>query len=323
VALQDRPSIVALGDLALDVFVAEQGVVVAGSDARGVVRVRPGGSAANVAVWCARLGAFSSFIGGVGDDYAGKFLCDDLEREGVVAHVVRCPAATAAIAVLLDDRGERSMITDRGAALQLHPDFISTSMFPPGSRLHLPAYSLFERPLADAALLAANLCRREGGRVGLDTSSVGPLRAYGRDSFLALLQQLSPDLLFANDAEAAFLSGTDDVVAGSGILRRYAHTVIWKLGARGAAARCDEFVRSAGLDVPVVDTTGAGDAFAAAFTVAIARGLSLAEALGLANRLAATVVQQVGARPAVTDGASMALHSMGLRGPSAGSSTQA
>ena len=159
--------------------------------------------------------------------------------------------------------------------------------------------------------------------MGVDTSSVGPLRAYGRERFLALLERVGPDLLFANDAEATFLSGTDDMEAGSALLRRYARTVIWKLGAGGAAARADTFVCSQAIEVPVVDTTGAGDAFAAAFTVAIARDLPLADALGVANRLAASVVQHVGARPANVIDTSWSMSYTGLHGPSAGSNTPA
>ncbi len=321
--IQDKPSIVALGDLALDVFVAEQAGVVPGSDTRGVVRLHPGGSAANLAVWAARLGARSTFIGSVGEDYAGEFLRQDLRREGVEAHLLRCAHPTAAIAVLVDDLGERSMIADRGAAVQLHAGFLAASMFPPASHLHLPAYSLFEEPLAGAAMLAADLCRGSGGRVTVDTSSVGPLRAYGRERFLALLDRLGPDLLFANDAEATFLSGSDDAVVGSAVLLRYARTVVWKLGARGAVARADALVRGTGLAVPAVDTTGAGDAFAAAFTVAAARGRSLPDALCAANRLAAAVVQQVGARPAIPAEILSSLNSSGLISPSAGSSTPA
>jgi sugar/nucleoside kinase (ribokinase family) len=215
------------------------------------------------------------------------------------------------------------MITDRGAAQQLHPEFLRGWMFPAGSRLHLPAYSLLESPLADSALLAVDLCRRAGGSVGVDTSSVGPLRAYGRERFLALLERVGPDLLFANDAEATFLSGTHDAEAGSALLRRYARAVIWKLGAGGAAARDDTFVRGEAIGVPVVDTTGAGDAFAAAFTVATARDLPLADALCVANRLAASVVQHMGAHPANVIDTSWSISYTGLRGPSAGSNTPA
>ncbi len=289
--------IVSLGDAALDVFVAPDLDALAGSDVAGSVRVLPGGSAANFAVWVARLGARSAFIGAVGDDYAGGFLRTDLEREGVIAHLQRVPAATAAIAVLVDAQGERTMIADRAAAALLTPAMIGPHMLPSGCHLHLPAYSLFIEPLAEAALAAADRCRAGGGTIGLDTSSVGPLRAYGRERFLALLDRIAPDLLFANGQEGAFLSGETDPAAGSLFLRRYAPLVLWKLGRDGALA-CGEATESvAGLDVPALDSTGAGDAFAAAFTVAHTSGAPLAVALEGANRLAAAVVQHVGARP--------------------------
>ncbi len=289
--------IVSLGDTALDVFVAPDLDAVEGSDVAGSVRVLPGGSAANFAVWVARLGARSSFIGAVGDDYAGGFLRADLEREGVITHLQRVPATTAAIAVLVDAQGERTMIADRAAAALLAPAMIGPQMLPAGCHLHLPAYSLFVEPLAEAALAAADRCREGGGTIGLDTSSVGPLRAYGRDRFLALLDRMAPDLLFANAREGAFLSDETDPEAGSLFLRRYAPLMIWKLGGDGALARGDTIERVAGLAVPALDSTGAGDAFAAAFTVAYRSGALLDVALERANRLAAAVVQHVGARP--------------------------
>jgi ribokinase len=293
----NAPRIVCLGDAAVDVFIALEEGAVDGSDSNGLVRMAPGGSAANVAVWLARLGASSAFIGAVGDDYAGGFVRADLEREGVTAHLLRVPAATAAIAVLLDENGERTMITNRAAATLLTPDFIGPQNIPPGSRLHLPAYSLFVMPLADAALAAVDRCREAGGGISVDTSSVGPLRAYGRDRFLDLLDRISPDLLFANADEGSFLSGTSDPEEGSLFLQRFAPVIIWKLGAAGALVRGDVCARAAGLDVPVLDTTGAGDAFAAAFMCAHAQGLPLAESLDRANRVAAAVVQHIGARP--------------------------
>jgi sugar/nucleoside kinase (ribokinase family) len=294
------PHIVCLGDAAVDVFVSMDGSAVARSDAPGTVRISAGGSAANVAVWSARLGASAGFIGAVGDDYAGGFLRADLERESVTAHLLRLPAASASIAVLLDERGERTMIADRGAALLLSPEFIGAHMFPSGCRLHLPAYSLFDGPLAEAAMVAVHYCRRAEGAVGVDASSVGPLRVYGRDGFLNLLARVEPDLLFANDDEGAFLSESSDPEEGSLYLRRFAGTVVWKLGAAGALARGDLCVRASARNVPVVDTTGAGDAFAAAFTLAHARGVPLVGALDQANSLASDVVQHIGARPCLT-----------------------
>jgi sugar/nucleoside kinase (ribokinase family) len=290
--------IISLGDIAIDIFVKPQGPAVAGSDMAGSVLLAPGGSAANVAVWAARLGAQSSFIGGAGDDFAGAFLRADLEREGVIAHLVRVPGATAAVAVLVDSAtGERAMIPDRGAALQLSAAAIVPEMMPPGSLLHLPAYSLFQEPLAGAAMAAVALCKAGGGSISVDTSSFVPLRAFGQERFLDLLAGVQPAILFANDAEAALLSGEADPEAGTLMLQAYAPVVVWKLGAQGAVARAGALVQVPGLDVTVVDTTGAGDAFAAAFCVAYTAGASIAESLARANRVAAAVVGQIGARP--------------------------
>jgi ribokinase len=291
--------IVSLGDIAIDVFVQPRESAVAGSDVPGSVRLAPGGSAANVAVWAARLGAHAAFIGAVGNDFAGAFLRADLEREGVIAHLVQVPEATAAVAVLVDGAtGERTMIPDRGAALRLTAAAIRPEMLPGGSLLHLPAYSLFQEPLAGAAMAAADLCKGRGGRVSVDTSSLVPLRAYGRARFLALLTRLQPAILFANDAEARLLSGETDPVAGSLALQPYAPVVVWKLGAQGALVRAGALARVPGLDVTARDTTGAGDAFAAAFCVAYyEHGASLAASLARANQVAAAVVGQVGARP--------------------------
>jgi sugar/nucleoside kinase (ribokinase family) len=297
VAGEQARRIVCLGDAAVDVFVSIDHGAVAGSDANGVVRFAPGGSAANAAAWLARLGASVSFIGAIGDDYAGGFLRADLEHEGILAHLMRVPASSAAIAVLLDERGERTMITDRAAATLLAPDFVGAHMLPRDCHLHLPAYSLFVEPLASAALAAVNLCRAASGTIAVDTSSVGPLRVYGRERFIDVLEEIGPNLLFANAAEGEFLSGTTDPEEGTLSLRRFAPVVIWKLGAGGAVARDDRFESVTGLDVHALDTTGAGDAFAASFTLSHTRGLSLREALDRANRLAAAVVQHIGARP--------------------------
>ncbi|HVA91987.1 MAG TPA: PfkB family carbohydrate kinase [Chloroflexota bacterium] len=289
--------IVALGDAALDVFVAPDLDAIEGSDVAGAVRVLPGGSAANFAVWVARLGARSALIGTVGDDYAGNFVRTDLAREGVLPHLQKVHAATAAIAVLVDANGERTMITDRGAATLLALGMLEPHMLPPGCHLHIPAYSLFVEPLCSAAVEAASRARSGGGTVAVDTSSVGPLRAFGRERFLRLLDDLTPHVLFANHAEATFLSGADDPAAGSLILQRYAPLILWKLGADGVLARAEEVAREPGLPVAALDSTGAGDAFAAAFTVAHRSGAALAVALARANRLAAAVVRHIGARP--------------------------
>ena len=293
--------IVCLGDAALDVVVRPEGGVLRGSDVAGSVRIVPGGSAANVAVWAARLGAAAAFIGAVGDDPAGAWLREDLRREGVETHMPIVGTTTAAIAALVDGDGERAMIADRGAAAALRPEHIERAYLPPGCRLHLPAYSLFGEPMASASLRAVRYCREVRGSVAIDSSSVGPLAAYGRDRFLRLVATTAPDALFVNADEGSYLSGCAAAEDGARVLRRLARLVVWKQGAEGALALGDELVRAPGTRVDVVDSTGAGDAFAAAFTVASRDGASPRTALERANALAARVVGQLGARPTLDE----------------------
>jgi ribokinase len=291
--------IVCLGDAALDVVVRPDGGVLHGSDVAGSVRIVPGGSAANVAVWAARLGAVAAFIGAVGDDPAGAWLREDLWREGVQAHLPIVGAPTAAVAALVDGEGERAMIADRGAAAALAPEHVEQAYVPPGCRLHLPAYSLFGEPMASASLRAVRYCREAGGSVAIDSSSVGPLAAYGRERFLRLVAEIAPNVLFVNADEGSYLSGCAAAADGVRLLRRLARLVVWKQGADGALALGDNLVRAPGTRVEVVDSTGAGDAFAAAFTVATLGGASVRSALERGNALAARVVGRLGARPAL------------------------
>ena len=293
---EQAPRVICLGDAAVDVFVSMDEGAVKGSDAGGVVRFAPGGSAANVAVWLARLGADAAFVGAIGDDFAGAFLRADLEREGVHAHLMRVPAASAAIAVLLDEHGERTMITDRAGAVMLSPGFVDTHIFSPGCHLHLPAYSLFEQPLDAAAMAAIERCRAAGGTVGVDTSSVGPLQAFGRDRFIALLDTISPDMLFANAAEGEFSAGPPTPIP-----------VHWPCG-----VSCP---LSSGNWAPAarrratIGSSACPESMCRPWTHRRRRRLrrvlhalhvawfTTAESLDRANRLAAAVVQYVGARP--------------------------
>jgi ribokinase len=291
--------IVSLGDAALDVFIRPRGEILRGSDVPGAVRLLPGGSAANVAVWVARLGAPGAFIGAVGDDAAGALIAGDLAREGVTAHLPRVQAPTATVAVLVDAAGERAMIADRGAAALLAPALMRHEWLPAGCWLHVPAYTLFEEPAASAAQHAVALCRAGGGRVSVDTSSAEPLRAFGRERFLALLETILPDALFANALEGELLSGHVEAATGMALLRRFAGLVVWKQGADGAYALGEVLVHVSSMPVAALDSTGAGDAFAAAFLVAYHRGVAIPRALGEATALAARVVQHVGARPCV------------------------
>lgn len=259
------PSLVALGDLALDVSTALHEPLMPGSDAAAAVRFRQGGSAANTARMAARLGACASFVGAVGRDSWGAALVRSLREAGVTVHAPRVAAPTARIVVLVSPGGERSFATERGAADGLLPAHLRPAWFRHDG-LHLPAYSLFQAPLREAAFAAAQMARSAGAAISVDLASRHPLLARGRREARHDLLALAPDLLVANDEEAAVLRGGRPREA----LLELAPVVVLKQGRGG----CLVLVRREGgptalavatraVDAP--DTTGAGDAFDAGF----------------------------------------------------------
>jgi ribokinase len=287
-----------IGDIAVDIRAAAGEALTRGADARGAIRLLPGGSAANVAVWAARLGARATCIGGVGTDLWGAWLRDDLRREGVDAIGPR-RGRTATILTFLDADGERTFVTDRAAALSLRAADLPGDAWNGLDALHLPAYSLFAGPLARTATMAAHQARERGIKVSIDLSSVSLLHAYGPERFAALLADLRPDLLFANrdEARALFSGASADEVAAA--MRAVARIAIVKRGAAGILVISDAGRVTASAPAHALDSTGAGDALAASFLVHFARDNDIERAAWAAVRLAGAVVQGEGARPPV------------------------
>ena len=263
------PSIVVLGDLALDVVLTPDRSIEMGTDVPGRVSLRQGGSAATTARWLARLGARSTLVCAIGRDGIGRALVKTLEADGVRVRAVRSAIApTGRIGVLVAPSGERSFVADRGAANGLRPQDLSPSWFDDAVLLHLPAYSLIGEPLASASRSAIQVMRANGGRVSLDLASIGPLMSAGRREAAALVESASPDILFATGAEARA------VLAGRPLERLldFAPIAVVKQGANGAttlAREADNRLRFefAAPTLLAGDTTGAGDAFDAGFLV--------------------------------------------------------
>lgn len=270
-----------------------------GADARGAIRFVPGGSAANVAVWMARLGADAACIGAVGADPWGVWLADDLRREGV-RHLGPTRGRTAAILAFVDAAGERTFVTDRAAALDLRPTDLPAGWCAGLNVLHVPAYSLFAGSLAQTTRGAIAAARAANAAISVDLSSASLLRAYGSARFAALLYDLRPDYLFANEDEARVVwpaASSDDLAAA---MRAVAGVAILKRGARGIlVAAVDECIAAAAPARAVVDSTGAGDALAAALFITHLRTEDLWRAAWEAVRLAGAVVQARGARPQI------------------------
>ena len=246
-----------LGDLVEDVIVRLDGPVNVASDTHAHISRRRGGSAANVAARAAALGHRSRFLGQVGTDAIGTALLAELTDDGVDTSVVRRAGATGTIVALVDHRGERSMLTDRRACVDLsEPD---PSWLDGVDVLHVPFYSLATGQIAATATTVIGWAHERGIPVSIDVSSTAIIVEVGIDEVFRRLEEAAPTVVFANADEAEVL-GIDAPVAG-------AVTVI-KRGPRPALLRCPDgsVIEVDGIAVPGVnDTTGAGDAFAAGF----------------------------------------------------------
>jgi ribokinase len=254
-------SVVVVGDVATDVVVVLDGEPAPGSDRPAAIRSRGGGAGANVAVHLAALGTAVVFVGCVGDDPAGSGLVAELVAAGVTPAVRTVPgAATGTVVCLVEAYGQRSMLADRGANLALQPGDVPPPV--PGGHLHLSGYTLLDpRPRA-AGLAALAAAAAAGCTVSVDPASTGPLTRYGVERWFA--DTAAATLVLPNAAEALLLTGCADPASAARTLAARHRAVAVKLGAAGALwASGDVLVHRPARPGPVVDTTGAGDAFAA------------------------------------------------------------
>lgn len=245
------PVICALGDLLLDVVVKLSRPLAEGDDTHGEARAGAGGQAANVAAWAAALGATARFIGKCGADGSGELVEADLLRRAV--DVLGPPPAgrNGVVVSLVDLDGNRTMVSDRGVAPDLAPEEIEAEWLEGADWLHLSGYSLMAEPIGSAAERAAGLARASGARVSVDLSSANLIREFGPKRLAERLERVRPDVVFGNEAEhEAF-----PVAAELRIVKR---------GARGASMDGRHLPPAPG---EVLDTTGAGDAFAAGYLV--------------------------------------------------------
>jgi ribokinase len=207
--------------------------------------------------------------------------------------------STGCVVVLVNALGERTMLPDRGANAALSPADLPPDVFARGGHLHLSGYPLLEESSRAAALSALRLARGAGMTISVDPSSAAPLEAVGPARFLEWTH--AADLCIANLDEARVLagSGTPQEVARRLASSAYREVVV-KLGAAGAIwSDGDSVVEVPSVRAEVIDTTGAGDAFAAGFLAIWTAGGSPEDALPAGTRLAAAAVAAVGARPSL------------------------
>lgn len=273
-----------VGDVAVDVLAEPTVPAVPGADVPACIRSSAGGAGANTAVWLAHLGADVTLVARVGDDAAGRSAAAELAAAGVRPVLATDPDhPTCTVVVLLAD-GERTMLSDRGAAARLSPGDLSA--LDDADHLHLSGYVLLDASSRPAGLAALAAARAAGMSTSVDPQAAPALTAEFVDWVGGA------DLLLPNAAELAALGGS-----GAALLDRVAAVAVTD-GPREARwiDRRGEWVVPAPT-VSAVDPTGAGDAFDAGLLVARLRGAEPQEALLAGCAAGAAAVARRGARP--------------------------
>ncbi|MEV1173554.1 PfkB family carbohydrate kinase [Nonomuraea sp. NPDC049784] len=290
-------ALLVVGDVVTDVVALHGSPVTSGTDTSADIVLRPGGSGANTAAWAALLGADVRLLARLGYD-SSEWHTTELARTGVHTHISVDPdRPTAVVIAMVDKSGERTMLTNRGAGGLISEADWDPSLLDGVSRLHLSGYVMF----ADAGLRLVRRAMAEAAAAGIaisiDPASTGPLRDFGVERFIR--ESAPAGLILPNLDEALLLSGATTAERAAVLLSETYGTAVVKLGAQGALAAVDgEIVATAtGVSAEVVDSTGAGDAFAAGFLTGTLQGVSEEAALEAGCRAGAECVAQVGGRP--------------------------
>ena len=259
-------------------------------------RILAGGSAANCAVSCARLGVKVKQLGVIGDDSFGEFLVDDLRTSGVSTELVRqVPGASAFAIIIVDANGERTMLSHRDIVTSDIVRGFSEVRLNANDHMHVSGYAF----QTDCTSQIANKLLIEAHEAG-DTTSIDPSFQFAcnyHESHQSLINEL--DYLFPNEDEAYQMTG-DSLAqdAAAKLLDSGVKCVIvtgGRLGCLIANATLAEFVKVPAYDVPhPVDTTGAGDGFVGGFLAARMKGIDLELAARVGHAVAANVIMDVG-----------------------------
>jgi len=292
-----RPArLLVIGDIAWDILVRPERELVWGSDVFGRVELMPGGAAANVAVWARRLGADVTLVGKVGDDTLGELMLRHLRAEGLSTEIPVVPGKpTMRIGIVIDPRGEHGFVTDHSNPMSFSPSDLPLSLLDHTDCVFFNGYSIFTSRTAEFLRPILAEARKRGIPTAFDPSSFTLIAGYGPARLLDELGSL--DMLLANEEESrALCPGADPRTLSS-----TARVVIVKQGADGASAFTTAAAwRAAPSPAVVVDTTGAGDAFDAAYLVEYLKSGDVDAALAAGNTLGAQVASHVGAQPEVS-----------------------
>lgn len=317
---ETRLDVLAIGDAVVDVIASaddslliEEGLVKGSMqvlDAEGATRLYAkmeqarevsGGSAANTMAGVAALGGRAGFVGQVADDQLGEIFTHDIRAHGVefTTPPIAGGAPTGRCLILVTPDAQRTMNTYRGAAHELSVAALDPAQIERAAILYLEAYLWRSEGPRAAMAEAMRIARAAGRKIAFTLSDIACIVPH-RAEVMAMLDGGEIDLLFANDAEIRALAGIDDRAAAIAAIEPKVPLLVVTCGAEGAlAARggARVSVPIARIGGGVVDTTGAGDLFAAGFLFGQARGMELEANLRVGAIAAAEVISHFGARP--------------------------
>ena len=293
-----KPRIVVVGSLNMDLVVQAPRIPKPGETILGAgeLQMIPGGKGANQACGASRLGADVAMVGRVGDDAFGEALIHNLNKTKVNTSLITrdADAATGIALIVVDDSGQNSIVISSGANGRVSDEDVDR-----GEDLIRSTDVLLlqlEIPL-NAVIRAAELARLHGAITVLNPAPAQPLPT----ELLPLI-----DVLIPNETEAAILSGcesnTDEEIrqAATALRKSGVKTIIMTMGSRGALLITENvFSHFPTFPIDPVDTTAAGDAFVASFSVALAEGRSLQEAVRYGNAAGALACTKLGAQPSL------------------------
>jgi len=268
--------------------------------AMGPATERSGGSAANTLAGMAALGARCAFVGQVAQDQFGDVFRHDINAGGIAfdtpARAGEVP--TGQCLILVSPDGERTMNTLLGAGQFLHTDAIDDTLVASAAILYLEGY-MWDPVEPRAAMRRAMAAARAAGRTIAFTASESFIIALHRDDFLGMIEAGMIDILFVNESELATLTGEDDFEAGLAAVAGKVPVLVATRSEKGAVAIAhgERAEVSAEPVAKVIDTTGAGDQFAAGFLSGFVKGEPLERCLKRGAICASEVIAHYGPRP--------------------------
>lgn len=250
-----------------------------------------GGSAANTIIGLAQLGIETGFLGRIGKDSYGEVFKSDLSKHNVSSHLTEADEASGVASTFISKDGERTFGTYLGTAAKLSANDLQANDFQGYKYFYIEGYLVQSHELIRKAII---LAKEAGAKVILDLASYNVVEE-NRDFLLEIIPKYA-DIVFANEEEARSLLGTDPEEAVS-ILAKSTEIAIVKMGAKGSWIQCgDDKVLVPTYSVNCIDSTGAGDLYAAGFIYGLINGRSIEASGQIGTILAARVIQYIGAK---------------------------